>query len=779
MRAIIRKTLLMMCSSVLLVNVFAQVKIQGVITTKEKEKVVSVPFANIALYDNVDTTKFVAGSVTDFEGKYVFENLKIGRYILEISCIGYKSVKKNIRVSFPSIGDVLKKDFQMEENAKMLSEVVVEGARTRQYADKIVRTFTAKEIKSARYSKDLIVNLPQLTTDALTGKIKDLRGGSMQVLINGIRATDNELKLLPPSKVLRVEYYDIPPARYAKSGSVVNIITKTLNDGYGGGVDISHAFTTGFANDNAYFRYNKEHNQFTMEYSVNYRDYDDREQNQMYRYEFQNEDRESRYVTKEAFGYATHTIGLKFTNQVQDKYVFQIGLNPNFKTSFSNGTKNIFNHFGAKQQDYMGDFSNDTKIIRPVLDVYYWKKLTPTSDFSFNLVGTMFRTKVDNENREFKMPSHTESLTDIMHLENRKQSLIGEVAYTKTTKLGNVNAGYRMEGSKLKSDISNILGDYDYISRYNEQYLYAELAGNNSNFLYRLNLGGTLISNKSYSNKYNSFVFTPQLILGYTFNNKHTLRLIAQRETDLPSVADLSNNAQLLTSNIVSRGNPMLEEEITSSAALVHSFNGKYFNIGTAVLYLYTENPINQYFSYKSNDSYIVLTKENAKNSRSYGAYISGAIKPFGTDVFTLKGNFQALKQNVNSELVGKISHWYTPLHLEGAFKLKNLTISYSHTFVSKELLGAYLKEDENNSLFMARYCYKNFSFSSGLYWLGQPSKYHSETLDKSLVNHTSNSKIWNNKTMFVFGFSWNFHKGKSYNVKRNLQNKDTDAGTF
>lgn len=406
--------LVMMASSL-----FAQVKVQGTITTKENKKVVPVPFANIALFDVADTTKVITGEVTDFEGNYLFENLKMGRYLLEISYIGYKPIKKKMRVSLPSVGNVLNRNFQMQEDAQMLSEVVVEGSRTTQYVDKTVRTFTQKEIKSARYSKDLMETLPQLTTDAQSGKLKDIRGGSMQVLINGVRATDNELKLLPPNKVLKVEYYDIPPARYAKSGSVVNIITKTLEDGYGGGIDLSHAVTTGFGNDNAYFKYNKGRNQFTMEYAVNYRDYDERENEQFYKYQLNNEDRESRYFSKDAFGYTNHKIGLKYTNQKQDEYVFQIGLQPNFRTSFSKGSKNIFNHFGTAEQNYTGKFDNNTKIITPVVDVYFWKRLTETSDISLNVVGTMFRTEVDKDNREFELRSGVESLTDVMHLENR------------------------------------------------------------------------------------------------------------------------------------------------------------------------------------------------------------------------------------------------------------------------------------------------------------------------------------------------------------------------
>lgn len=159
---------------------------------------------------------------------------------------------------------------------------------------------------------------------------------------------------------------------------------------------------------------------------------------------------------------------------------------------------------------------------------------------------------------------------------------------------------------------------------------------------------------------------------------------------------------------------------------------------------------------------------------------MSGAIKPIlGSDLFTLKGEFQALKQTVGSDLVGQHSYWYTPLYLEGILKLKSLTLSYSHQFVSSELIGVSLRDDENSSIFKASYRYKNIKFSSGIYWVGQSSKYHSKTLKGSLVDQTSDNRIWDNKNMFVFGFSWNFHKGKSYNVNRKLHNRGIDSATF
>jgi hypothetical protein len=170
-----------------------------------------------------------------------------------------------------------------------------------------------------------------------------MKGGSLLILVNGATVTDNELKMLPPDKVLRVEYYDFPPARYAGVGSVVNIITRSLDNGYGGGVDLSHAFTTGFANDNAYFAYNKGRNQLSFEYALNYRDYRKRESNDLYRYSLKNEVRESQYFRKDKFGYATNTLGLKYTNQMIDRYIFQIAFKPNFEKRFSYGYSDIVN----------------------------------------------------------------------------------------------------------------------------------------------------------------------------------------------------------------------------------------------------------------------------------------------------------------------------------------------------------------------------------------------------------------------------------------------------
>lgn len=771
---------LLLLSIVVTTHLSSQVEMRGTITTLDNNKPTPVEFANIVLYSASDTTKMIAGTVSDLKGNYLFEYLEIGRYHLVVSYLGYKTLSQQMRVVMPSSGDFLKRDFTLEQDAQMLSEVTVEGQLRHQYIDKASYTFTSKDVKSARYSKDLLLKLPELMIDAQSQNIKTLKGSSLLILINGVASTDNDLKLLPPDKVLRVEYYDFPPARYAGAGAVANIITRSLNDGYGGGVDLSHAVTTGFGSDNAYFGYNRGRNQFKIEYHISYRDYRKRESENIYRYTLNDEVLESSYFMKNKFGYTTHTVGLKYTNQLIDDYIFQVTLRPNFETRFNEGTSDITNISGDQTIFYKGKNEDNTTILSPVADIYYWKALPNQSEISANIVGTMFRTSVEENAYEYLQPSQEQTLKDEMRLENRKQSLIGEVAYTK--KLGRTgwNSGYKLETSWLDSDIDNLLGSFNYDSRYTQQYVYSELSGMKSKLLYRISLGGKYLTNKSYSNEYNQFVFTPLAMLGYQINSRNTLRVLLQRDTKLPSVSDLSNNAQVITSDIISKGNPLLQNATQTVAGLIYTLNNKFLNLNTGIVYSYTDKAINQYFTRDDENNYIALTKENAVYAKDFGGYVTGQIKPFGTDIFSIRTSAQFVRQKLKSNLVGSISNWYVPIDIYAVFQANKWMLSYEYRFTSHNLEGAYLVQDENKSNFTARYKYNNrLSFSAGMLWTFTPSRYYQETLHGSIAYHQRDTKIFDNKSMIILGFSWNFNKGKDYSTKRTLMNEDKDAGTF
>ena len=62
-------------------------------------------------------------------------------------------------------------------------------------------------------------------------------GNNVKILLNGISASDIDLKGIPANKIVKVEYYNIPPARYADAGTLINVITKKLDNGVNAGVE--------------------------------------------------------------------------------------------------------------------------------------------------------------------------------------------------------------------------------------------------------------------------------------------------------------------------------------------------------------------------------------------------------------------------------------------------------------------------------------------------------------------------------------------------------------
>ena len=79
---------------------------------------------------------------------------------------------------------------------------------------------------------------------------------------------------------------------------------------------------------------------------------------------------------------------------------------------------------------------------------------------------------------------------------------------------------------------------------------------------------------------------------------------------------------------------------------------------------------------------------------------------------------------------------------------------------------GASLDRDENKSHVTVYYQLNdNLQFEANMLWTFMPSQYFSETLPSSLVYQRVTTKIWDNKSMILIGVSWNFHKGKGYDV--------------
>ena len=63
--------------------------------------------------------------------------------------------------------------------------------------------------------------------------------------------------------------------------------------------------------------------------------------------------------------------------------------------------------------------------------------------------------------------------------------------------------------------------------------------------------------------------------------------------------------------------------------------------------------------------------------------------------------------------------------------------------------------------------------------WMFAPAKYESQSFDNQIMNQTEQHIIKVNRRMLMLGVSYNFFSGKKKNIRKNINNYDSDAGAF
>lgn len=754
-------------------TIYSQISIKGCVKDNEN---MPVPFANVVIYNLSDTTELKYGAITDLNGNYAFQEIKEDNYLLVISFMGYKNLKENLRL-INGGSNTLMLNHVMETDFKVLGPAAVQESRTKIQSDKTTFIVLPSDIKGASSALELTTIIPQVIYDPANEKISSATGKAVKILINGMNANEIELKTLKPEHIARIEHYDIPPARYADFGGVLNIITRVREDGIAAGGNISSAFTTGFGNEMLYFKYNKGRSQIGADYSLYHRNYKKNQIESSYDYIF-NDTRMQRFQrSNSAFGYDDSYVNLTFVNQKENDYALKIKLSPNFMTSHSNNVSQIDYLEAQESETRTGINTQRQSVLGPTADIYLWKQLKNKQELALNIVGTGFITSNDYSKKEFS-DNGSLLLEDNMLEKNRKMSLIGEINYSVEFSKARFNAGYSIEANNLNSKVTNSFENIEYKTSFLKNYLYTELSGKSGKLSYKASLGLSNIRRETFTQQFDDWVFRPSALLGYSLGKGGVLSMQYRMYSSEPSIAQLSNNRVYVTEHIIRQGNPELRHSISNEIRLDWSWGTKFLDLKLSTIYLHTQRPINSYFS--QGEEYIVIASENGIWSKSYVGVYSGTIKPFKSNIITARIQGQVLKSELSSTLAGNYSHIYAPMWYQINFQYKNWSAQYQGNIVGRALNGPYLRSNENQSNIIIGYIKGNLMISASCYWFLTKSKYSTVTIPESLVKYSSSNWIDDNKSMIVLGLRYNIFKGIKYNEKASkLQNADRDTGMF
>lgn len=214
-------------------------------------------YASVALFAP-GSPKAINGTITDDQGRFRLQEVKVGTYELRITFLGYlnKTVSGILTTKQKPDKD-LGKMLLVAQNVELDEvEITAEKALIENKIDRIVYNASQDVTNIGGDASDVLRKVPLLSVD-LEGNVS-LRGSSnLQILINNkpsgmfSSSVADALKMIPAEEIKSVEVITVPGAKYdgEGSGGIINIITKKRNiEGVSGSVSASGGTRNGNGN---------------------------------------------------------------------------------------------------------------------------------------------------------------------------------------------------------------------------------------------------------------------------------------------------------------------------------------------------------------------------------------------------------------------------------------------------------------------------------------------------------------------------------------------------
>ena len=564
---------------------YAQNKVNGtVIDRTDNSKLIGV---NVTLSNDSGQ---VAGTTTDNNGKFTL-NAEKGDYILELSYIGYETIRMALTVNGDThIGDIL-----MQEGATELGEVVVESQAVIQKVDRQILLPSKEQMQASSDGVSLLQNLqiPRIVISPIDNSVKTLSDESVQLRINGIEASTADVKAINPKDIIRVEYHDQPGVRYNGAAAVVDYIVKHRDTG--GSLMLAGTNGLTLPGIGNYYLAGKVHfGKSSLQAVATYAPYDI-------------------YWTRtnnETYHFSTGKIENNEVGEPTRYKTYPVNVSLNY--NWTNGDKNMLNIRLRDNMAYTpyGSSDRDSRLFQPTdsfeihdhdksssqspsLDIYYQHNLPHKQHLYFDLVGTYINTHSDR--RFLQTPLRGSASTDttdvISRVRGDKWSLIGEAIYEKEWENIMLTVGARHNQQWVKN---TYLGSTEATVNMTtaETYAFAEMRHRVDKFSYVVGIGAMHTLIEQGGQKQSTWIARPQLTMSYDFGKGWFWKYKGYVSGYQPSLSQLSDITQQIDKYQMRRGNPNLRSVMYVSNEMELSWQSKHVNLNLWANYSYDHKPI-------------------------------------------------------------------------------------------------------------------------------------------------------------------------------------------
>ena len=666
-----------------------------------------------------------------------------------------------------------------------LQEVTIQGSKIVQRVDGQTIYPTRQQLESSTNGYSLLskLTLPHLRIDPVMHTITALSNlGSVQVRINNIVASKEDLLALDIKAVQHIDYIDNPGVRYGEGiAYVVNIIVKKPVSGYDIGADLTNTLTVVNGDETVFGKFNYGKSELGVNYSLGYQNFKGTEYEEQATYEL--ESGEKRSILRQQLDGQNKSLNhnIQLTYSLSDSnYVFQSKLS---------ARRDIQPHRSWTKFETYEDHSS-SRTSSPVLDLYFHRDFRRHQSLTANAVGTYIKTDSHAE--------HNEGGSYAYNVTGKTYSLWTEAIYENRLKPFTLSLGTQY-GQKYINNVYSGDANANNSMRSSMLYFFGQLKGRLGKLGY---MGGLGVSTRYYRQaEWNDrfLLFRPKLTVSYPLARNLKAKYdfeISQHVSQIALVSDVSVKQNAMETLV---GNP----EITPNRVTSHDLRLTYSTprIMSELQGYWRLNAHCNMEKYTRRDGHFYQTQTNGRSSERHQVCLNGRVVTDEGEVnadnecsfFFIQSynRWEAIPERLSVTLYG------------GIYRFFNFTDDYRHTYTAFNggaSVEAYLGRwtltayADNGWNFMegehrghqapawyltASYQMKNITLS--LYaqhpFCARPLTNQTEVLSRYIHKEVSqHSRDFGN--MLTLNLTWHLSSGRKYrDIQRSMNHRDTETG--
>lgn len=665
----------------------SNVMVSGIV--KDKQDKNDLAYTNIILKKASDET-FVAGTITNEEGRFSLEGIKPDNYHLEISISGYNSQNQDLFIGSLS-GFIEVPIIELESSSSTketkIEEVVLTSSKKNEIIDKMdKKTYSVADNISQSGGSILqsMQNLPGVTVQ--DGKVQ-LRGNDkVTVLIDGKQTaltgfgSQSGLDNIPASAIDKIEIINNPSSKYDANGNagIINIIMKkNTKNGWNGKVGFTYGTGSLWVRKENLPTIRPQYTftpKINPSVSLNYR----KDKVNIF---LQADNLYTETLNKNEFVTRTYDDGTVINSQLKrsrntNYLTTKAGIDWNIDAQ---NTLTISGSYGSEKIIDRGDqpfFNKDlSQRLRLCQFLEDELKTTIMGSASYqhkfkdagHLLNVGFNYTFHREDEKYFYDNYllTSTGTDAFKLLSDEQVYDFNIDYVQPLKYGRIETGIKLRNRNIPTNMNFIPGVNSVLdvnaggwATYKE--LIPAVYGNYifENEKWEAELGIRLEYVKvqydvnpfhpTYkSDSYNYTQPFPNLRLAYKLNDHNKLSVFYNRRVDRPNEVDIRIFPKYDDAEIIKVGNPQLRPQFTNSIELGHKYNWDGGYLYSALYHRFANGTITRISSIVPGSTLVYAVFQNA--GKSYNSGLEMILNQKISKVYSFNINGNIYRNQINA----------------------------------------------------------------------------------------------------------------------------------